>query len=73
MKKYQDLEYSENELTEDDFFKYKIIVKDEKTKVEMIEAFKHIHDSDIDTDYILVNQLAHEYEDSRNIIVGGEE
>jgi hypothetical protein len=26
-----------------------------------MEAFKHIHYSDIDTDYVTVNQLAHEY------------
>ena len=56
-----------------DFFKFKIIVPDEKTKEEMIKSFKHLHDShDIDTDLVLVNQLVqvHTYEESRNIEIG---
>ena len=51
------------------FWEYKIIVQDEETKKEMMEAFKHIHHSDIDTDYVMVNQLAHEYLEGLNIDV----
>jgi hypothetical protein len=41
--------------------KYVIIVPTEEDKKELEEAFEHIHYSDIDTDNIAVNQLAHEY------------
>lgn len=43
------------------FTKYKIIVPSEQDKSELEEAFEHIHYSDIDTEYVPVNQLAHEY------------
>lgn len=60
--------YVENETPK--FFEYKIIVPDEKTKQEMMKVFKYIHDlSEIDTDYILVNQLVHEYQNGRNVEV----
>lgn len=41
--------------------KYKIVVPTKADEKELRDAFRHIHDSDIDTDYIAVNQLAHEY------------
>jgi hypothetical protein len=41
--------------------KYKIIVPTLEDKEELEKAFEHIHYSDIDTDNIAVNQLAHEY------------
>lgn len=41
--------------------KYKIVVPTEADKQELMDAFEHFHYSDIDTEYITVNQLAHEY------------
>lgn len=68
MKKYDDykIDKSERDLSKDelnkiDCTKYKIIVPTGKDKKELEAAFKHIHYSDIDTDFITVNQLAHEY------------
>ena len=56
--------------------RYKIIVPTKEDKEELMEAFEHFHDSDIDTDFVTVNQLAHEYLDfsrgekyNNNIIV----
>ena len=40
---------------------YKIVVPTEKDKKELESAFEHIHYSDINTNYVAVNQLAHEY------------
>lgn len=59
------------------FTKYVIIVPTEEDKNELMEAFEHIHYSDIDTDFIAVNQLAHEYLDkdegvTNNIVVNPE-
>lgn len=45
------------------FAKYVIVVPTELDRQELMEAFEYIHDLDIDTDYIAVNQLAHEYLD----------
>jgi hypothetical protein len=68
MKKYDDYKTnkSERDLTKEelnkiDWTKYKIIVPTEKDKKDLEDAFEHIHYSDIDTDFITVNQLAHEY------------
>ena len=41
--------------------KYKIIVPTEEDRLEIMRAFKHIHDSNIDTEFVTVNQLCHEY------------
>jgi len=65
MKKYDDFK----DIASVDWTKYKIIVPTQKDKEELIEAFNHFHYSDIDTDYVTVNQLAHEYLDGSNIIV----
>lgn len=46
--------------------KFKVIAKTEKDKKELLEAFKHLHDAYIDTDFIAVNQLVHLYEDHPN-------
>jgi len=57
LKRYEDFE-------EGDFSnntEYKIIVPSEKDREELMEAFETIHYSDIDTDIITINQLAHEY------------
>lgn len=68
MKKYSDYQKdkSKNDLTKEElnkipWTKYKIIVPTKKDKKELEMAFEHIHYSDIDTDNIIVNQLAHEY------------
>lgn len=68
MKRYDNYnsDKSERDLTKDelnkiDWTKYKIIVPTEKDKKELEAAFEHIHYSDINTDFITVNQLSHEY------------
>lgn len=40
----------------------KIIVPTEFDKNQLLEAFKYIHDRDIDTDYLAVNTIAHMYQ-----------
>jgi len=57
MKKYKDYK----KIEDIPWTKYVIIVPTEEDKKEIEEAFEHIHYSDIDTDNIAVNQLAHEY------------
>jgi hypothetical protein len=57
--KHDDL--TEEELNSVKWTKYKIIVPSEEDKKELEMAFEHIHYSDIDTEYVTVNQLAHEY------------
>lgn len=59
MKKYSD--FDENDIDSVDFTQFKIIVPSTKYKKELMEAFKHIHGSNIDTEFVTVNQLAHEY------------
>ena len=55
------------------FWEYKITVPDEETKKEMMDAFHHIYNSSIDTSYVLVNQLAHEYINGENISIDSQE
>lgn len=67
MKKYGDIDIKDIPWT-----KYKIIVPTEEDRQELMMAFRHIHDSDVDTENIVVNQLAHEYgpdNGKNNIIV----
>lgn len=52
--------------------KYKIVVSTEADRDEIMLAMKHIHDSDVDSDIIVVNQLIHEYLEGPNIIVNQE-
>lgn len=69
MKRYEDFKSQENKtgyLTQEElksvrWTKYKIVVPTLEDKLELEKAFEHIHYSDIDTDNIAVNQLAHEY------------
>jgi hypothetical protein len=64
MKRYEDFKNEINEKEEMEkvkWTKYKIIVPTIEDKLELEKAFEHIHYSDIDTDNIAVNQLAHEY------------
>lgn len=76
MKKYHDYQKDKSktcltheEIKSINFTKYKIIVPTKKDKKDLVEAFRHIHNSDINTDFIVVNQLAHEYLTAENIIV----
>jgi hypothetical protein len=69
MKRYEDFKSESNNtdyLTQEElknvrWTKYKIVVPTIEDKEELEKAFEHIHYSDIDTDNIAVNQLAHEY------------
>ena len=69
MKRYEDFKSEGNKtdyLTKEEmknvkWTKYKIVVPTLEDKLELEKAFEHIHYSDIDTDNIAVNQLAHEY------------
>lgn len=56
MKRYEDYEDKSYPWT-----KYKIIVPTEEDRDELLEAFEHLHYSDVDTENIAVNQLIHEY------------
>jgi hypothetical protein len=74
MKKYNDYkkdnskrDLSKDEINSVEWTKYKIIVPTEKDRQELMEAFEHIHYSDIDTEFVSVNQLAHEYLDNKRI------
>lgn len=76
MKKYDDYkeDKSREDLTNEELSKikwtsYKIIVPTEEDKQELMESFEHIHYSDVDSDYITVNSLMHEYLYGSNIIV----
>lgn len=69
MKRYDDFKSPENDtpyLTKEElanvkWAKYVIVVPTEEDREELMDAFEHIHYSDIDTDNVAVNQLAHEY------------
>jgi hypothetical protein len=71
MKTYRNYkkELTSEELKKIRWTKFKIIVPTKKDKKDIIEALKHFHDSDIDTDFIPVNQLAHEYLNGSNVVV----
>ena len=68
--------YSEDDNTTPEpelFTKYLIIVPNEQDKLDLMEAFKAIHDSrDIDNSFVPVNQLMHEYQPINDIIVSKE-
>lgn len=70
MKRYEDF----STIKSVDWTKYKIVVPTEQDKSEIKKAFKHLHDADIDTDYVTVNQLVHEYtyDCDDNIVVSEE-
>ncbi len=67
-----------NDKKETKFFDYRIVVPTEKDRKQLIKAFEYMHNLRcIDTDYILVNQLVHEYEhefvpEHSNIIIDKE-
>lgn len=64
MKRYED--YPENDVP---WTKYKIVVPTQEDKDELMKAFRHLHDAEIDTENIAVNQLIHEYLNGDNIVV----
>jgi hypothetical protein len=67
MKRYPD---DESKIVDSLFTKYVIVVATEQDKVDLMEAFKLIHDSrDIDNSFVPVNQLMHEYQPSNDIVV----
>jgi len=79
MKKYDDYkkdktknDLSPEELKKVEWTKYKIIVPSEEDKDSLMDAFKHFHDAEIDTNFVPVNQLAHEYLEGYSIIVDKE-
>ena len=53
------------------FTKFKIVVSSEEDKQQLEEAFRYIHDQNIDTDYVTVNQLVHVYleRDNKRIVI----
>lgn len=70
MKKYDDfkkdkdaLYLTKEEIATVKWTKYVIVVPTEEDRNELMQAFEHIHYSNIDTENIAVNQLAHEYLD----------
>lgn len=44
------------------FTKFKIVVPTKKDKNEIMAAMEYLHDGDIDTQFVTVNQLVHEYD-----------
>jgi hypothetical protein len=63
------IRYENKDVKDIDWTKYKIVVPTNKDKKELMEAFKHFHDNSFDSEYVTVNQLAHEYIEGSNIIV----
>jgi hypothetical protein len=68
-----DDELTNEEFSKVDWTRFKIIVPTEKDKKELEEALHYLHNSDIDTDYVTVNQIVHTYlnedEDYENNII----
>jgi hypothetical protein len=76
MRKYSDygdpMNLTEEQIKKVDWLKFKIIVPTEEEKKELMEVIESIHYSDINTDIVGVNQIAHEYIEGNNIIVDEE-
>jgi hypothetical protein len=81
MRKYSDYQddksrelLTDNELLQIKWTQFKIIVPTQEDKDELIEAFEFIHDSDIDKEFVVINQLSGLYleEVSDNIIVNSD-
>ena len=59
--------YGDKDLKDVKWTKYKIIVPTERDRKELMDAFEEIHNTwEIDTEYVAVNQLAHEYLSEEN-------
>lgn len=67
-----DTDLTDEQLKLVDWTKYKIIVPTNTDKDELQSTFRYLHDEDLETDYITVNQLIHEYLSDNNIIVDKE-
>lgn len=74
MKRYEDymadktaLDLTPEEIKNIQWTKFTIVVPTEEDRLELMEAFEHIHYADIDTDNIAVNQLAHQYLDDTRV------
>jgi len=61
--------YDDKEIEDINWTNFKIVVPTEKDKKDLQEAFEHIHYSDIDTDFVPVNQLAHLYLDEADYMI----
>lgn len=70
MLRYPEENQSSNKLPDDfPWPKFKIVVPNEYEKEQLQKAIKHIHFSNIDTDYVYVNSLAHQYQEQCDIVV----
>lgn len=75
MRKYTDYsangseDLTEQEMAKVPFTKFTIVVPTDEDRIELMKAFKEFHNSDIDTNLITVNQLAHQYLGNNNIVV----
>lgn len=54
-------QYNDRPIESIRYTKYKIVVPTERDRIDLKEAFEHLHNSDCDTNYVPVNQLIHEY------------
>ena len=65
LKRYEDYGYREfpDNIKRVKFTKFKIVVPTQKDKEQLQAAFEYLHSQwDIDTDFIAVNQVIHEYD-----------
>lgn len=70
-------ELNDEELSNIDWTKFKIVVPTLKDKKELEESLHYLHNMNIDTNFITINQVVHRYlnEDEgyvNNIIVDGD-
>lgn len=79
LKRYSDFkedpkreDLTQREIDKIKWTKFKIVVPTEEDKNEIMEALKHFHDNQFDSDYITANQLAHEYLNGSSILVDKE-
>ena len=61
--------YDDKDIKDIQWTKFKIVVPTEDDKLELMDAFQHIHYSDVDSNFVPVNQLIHQYLEPNNIIV----
>lgn len=58
MKHYRDYKEDGSDVP---YTKFKIVVPTEEDKQELVEAFRHLHYTNCDTELVTVNQLVHAY------------
>ena len=72
MARYSDYQYDETKPMDQNMIdsipwtKFKIIVPTERDKLQVQKAIEYLHNCDIDTDYVWVNQIVHAYETDEN-------